>query len=246
MRKIITLLALIPTLCFGQWTQIGIHIEGTQSSGNVGQSVSINDSGQIISVGAPNKANSNGDNTGQVQVYELQGASWIPKGNPMSGINIGDKFGDDLKLSDNGEVVAIGAPGFITNPTTNGYAAVYEFNGTNWVQRGTDLVGSNVDDSYGTAVSLSSDGSIVAVAAEPFITASYIRVFQWDGTNWNQLGSDISTGIAGDAFGRRINLDADGTTLIASAVNHDSPLIILEERWFLNGMDLIGFKKDQI
>ena len=65
MKTLITLLALVPTLCFGQWTQLGNHIEGTQSSGRLGKSVSIDGTGQNISVGLPNKANSNGDNTGQ-------------------------------------------------------------------------------------------------------------------------------------------------------------------------------------
>jgi hypothetical protein len=253
MKTLITLFALVPTLCFGQWTQLGNHIEGTQSSGRLGRSVSIDGTGQNISVGLPNKANSNGDNTGQVQVYELQGATWALKGNSMSGINGGDNFGDDIKLSDNGNVVAIGAPGFTTSPTTNGFAAVYEFNGSNWIQRGLDLIGSSTDDSYGTAVSLSSDGSIVAVAAEPFVRASYIRVFQWNGTSWNQLGSDISTGMPGDGFGRWINLDSNGTTLVASAVNHDSPLtdigraMVFEwngSNWVQKGSDLIGDGED--
>ncbi|PTX58969.1 putative secreted protein (Por secretion system target) [Kordia periserrulae] len=253
MKKTISILFLFPVLCFAQWTQLGNHIEGTQSSGNLGQSVSINGTGQIISVGVPNKTNSTGNNTGQVQVYELQGANWTPKGNPINGINSGDKFGLTQELSDNGTVVAIGAPGFLTNPATSGYMRVYEFNGTDWVQRGSDLLGDTPNDSYGTEISLSADGSIVAVAAEPFITASYIRVFQWNGIAWSQLGIDISTGIAGDAFGRSISLSADGMTLIAGAVNHDSPstdigrAIVFEwngTNWVQKGTDLIGDEED--
>lgn len=253
MKTLTSILWALPFVSFAQWSPLGNQIVGSESSGNLGQSVSMNGSGQIIALGAPGQFDANNIRTGQVEVYELQANTWTLKGSVIDGLNSGDRFGIETALSDNGEVLAIGAPGFVTQPTTAGYASVYAFDGTNWLKRGADLMGTTPDDSYGTSISLNADGSIVAVAAEPFLSPSYIRVFQWDGTVWNQLGTDITTGLAGDGFGRWIDLSSNGLTLIASAVNHDLPLkdngraMVYEYNgvnWVQKGSDLIGDGRD--
>ncbi len=249
MKQLITLLALIPTLCFGQWTQLGNHIEGTQQNGYLGQSVSINDSGQVMSIGSHQNNNANGTNSGQVQIYELTGNTWTPKGNFIDGNGTGNVFGYDHEISDNGNVIAIGAPAFLANPDISGYASVYAFNGTNWVLRGSEFLGDAIDDNFGNAVSLSSDGSIVAIAAVPNNSISYIRVYQWDGTVWNQMGSDINDATVLDGFGRSIRLSSNGTTLVVGAEAHDTPstdigrLSVYEwngTNWIQKGTDIFG------
>ena len=42
---------------------------------------------------------------------------------------------------------------------------VYAWDGNAWVQRGSDIDGENAADNFGTAVSLSNDGTTVALGA---------------------------------------------------------------------------------
>ena len=58
---------------------------------------------------------------------------------------------------------------------------------------GSEINGQNNLDRFGFSVSLSSDGSIVASGAiyndDGGANSGHVRVFNWDGTNWNQLGN---------------------------------------------------------
>ena len=60
---------------------------------------------------------------------------------------------------------------------------------------GSDIDGEAAGDKSGTSVSLSSDGTIVAIGADNNdgngSDAGNVRVYVWNGTNWVQRGSDI-------------------------------------------------------
>jgi hypothetical protein len=89
---------------------------------------------------------------------------------------------------------------------------------------GQDLNGEFNADEFGTSVSLSSNGTILAVGApynphptplNPMARTGHVRVFVWDGTNWMQIGQDIDG--EGGRFGLHVKLSADGRRLAASA-----------------------------
>ena len=46
-----------------------------------------------------------------------------------------------------------------------GHVRVYGWNGSAWVQKGADIDGEDFSDMSGVSVSLSSDGTIVAIGA---------------------------------------------------------------------------------
>ena len=52
MKKTLTLLTLIPTICLGQWMQIGSAINGEAAGDASGRSISINSNGTVIAIGA--------------------------------------------------------------------------------------------------------------------------------------------------------------------------------------------------
>ncbi|MFM2388022.1 MAG: hypothetical protein RL660_2779 [Bacteroidota bacterium] len=248
MKRVLVLLILLPTFCFGQWLQVGNQISGTESGEALGTSTSISGNGQVFSVGAQSKDMINATNVGQVQVFEFTNGTWTPKGSAINGDGAGDFFGESQMLSEDGNVLAIGATGLIANPPNAGYVKIYEFNGTNWIQRGTSLVGTAIGDEFGDRISLSADGTTLAVSANP-IAAGYVKVFKWNGSAWNQLGSDLSSGILGDDFGKFLTLDSIGTTLVVGASYHDSPLVktgrlIVYEwngsNWNQKGTDIFG------
>ena len=72
---------------------------------------------------------------------------------------------------------------------------------------------------------MSSDGTTVAVGAKSNDGngdfAGHVRVFEFSGGSWSQLGSDIDAEAAGDNFGESIALSADGTTLAVGAPMND-------------------------
>ena len=99
-------------------------------------------------------------------------------------------FGSAVSLSSDGSAVAIGAPGPSRSPVVSAGEVklnVWDGTGSAWVQRGDVIGGEGLGDYAGSAVSLSSDGSIVAVGAGSTIDccccdsglAGHVRVYEW-------------------------------------------------------------------
>ncbi len=89
---------------------------------------------------------------------------------------------------------------------------------TSWEQLGLDIDGEADGDNSGESVSLSRDGTRVAIGAGTNGgSAGHVRVYQWDGSTWNQLGADIDGEAAGDNSGSSVSLSGDGTTVAIGA-----------------------------
>ena len=76
-----------------------------------------------------------------------------------------DYSGDSVSLSADGSVVAIGAYGNDGNGSDSGHVRIYQNVNGNWLQLGNDINGEAADDYSGGSVSLSADGSTVAIGA---------------------------------------------------------------------------------
>ena len=91
------------------WVQKGSKILGETSSEQFGYSISINEKGNLIAIGAPGYSG-----TGVVQIYEFDDADdpedWALYG---SRIVCEGQGGYSVSLSLNGLVVAIGSPGIV-------------------------------------------------------------------------------------------------------------------------------------
>jgi len=92
-----------------------------------------------------------------------------------------------------------------------------------WDQLGQNIEGETAAEFFGSAVSLNSDGSILAVGAFDWnATKGRVRVYQISAeSRWLQLGSDLYGLEQGDAFGRSVALSADGFMLVVGAPEHD-------------------------
>jgi hypothetical protein len=69
------------------------------------------------------------------------------------------------------------------------------------VQIGNDIDGDNADDWLGSSLSLSSDGSIVAIGAPQTNNNSdsgYVRIYENQSGTWVQIGQDIDGEAADD------------------------------------------------
>ena len=116
-------------------------------------------------------------------------------GADIDGDNAFDESGEAVAISADGNTVAIGARFNDGNGTNSGHARIYNYDGTNWVQVGADIDGENAGDQSGFAVAISADGNTVAIGAPRNdgngLNSGHARIYNFDGTNWHQVGADI-------------------------------------------------------
>ena len=93
-------------------------------------------------------------------------ANWAQMGANIPVDVVQDKSGRSVSLSVDGMVMAIGAPG---HDNDKGHVRVYHWDPSSsldWIQIGSDIDGADTNDRSGQSVSLSADGTIVAIGAE--------------------------------------------------------------------------------
>ncbi|MDN5212778.1 hypothetical protein QQ020_12005 [Fulvivirgaceae bacterium BMA12] len=223
------------------WRQVGDAIKGEAAGDRSGHSVSLSSDGSVLAIGAP-WSEGNGDFSGHVQVYEKVvdalspgGFKWEQIGSAIYGETTGDVSGRSVSLSSDGSVLAIGAPLNDGNGDFSGYVRVYEKvadalspGGFKWEQIGGAIYGEAAGDVSGRSVSLSSDGSVLAIGA-PLNdgngdNSGHVRVYERDGTialGWRQVGGAIEGEAEEDVSGRSVSLSSDGSVLAIGAPLND-------------------------
>ena len=213
------------------WTQLGLDISGTQLTERSGYSVSLSADGTTVAVGSYLYDTNNAD-VGRTRVYKYNTgtSSWVQLGLDISGTQVFEYSGASVSLSADGTTVAIGsywydkAGGTTDAGTEEGRTRVYKYNtGTSsWGQLGSDIMGTQQYENSGWSVSLSADGTMVAVGSRYYdVTGTNnegrTRIYKYIGTTWTQLGSDIMGTQTNEYSGYSVSLSADGTTV---AVGH--------------------------
>lgn len=204
----------------GTWAQIGEDIDGEAEFDNSGCSVSLSSDGSIVAIGA-NGNDGNGSSAGHVRIYQNSGGTWTQIGEDIDGEAEGDQSGYSVSLSSDGSMVAIGAPYNGGNGVWAGHVRIYQNTSGTWTQVGADIDAESEGDYSGFSVSLSSDGSTVAVGA-PYnqgsgYLAGHVRVFQYTDGTWTQMGADIDAEVAFDNCGTSVSLNSDGSTVAIGA-----------------------------
>ena len=209
------------------WTQIGSDIDGEAANDYSGRSVSLSSDGSTVAIGAYlNDGNGNtNDNRGHVRIYQNISDTWTQVGSDIDGEAANDSSGLSVSLSSDGSIVAIGAYQNDGNGSQSGHVRIYQNNSGTWSQVGSDIDGEGNYDGSGNSVSLSSDGSIVAIGA--YLNdgngnnSGHVRVYQNNSGTWEQIGSDIDGEAASDQSGYFVSLSSDGSTVAISAVGND-------------------------
>lgn len=186
------------------WVQRGDALLGEIVQQRVGDAVAVSTDGDTFSTAA-----------GPIRTFRWKENSWVELGEGITDQSANEGSTGTIALSSDGTVVAIGAEDRAGRP---GFARVYSFDGQAWVQLGTDLEGEANDDDFGSVLSLSSDGLIIAIGApgndDGGDDAGQARVYEYDGSDWIQLGSDIEGTEESLFLGRSVALGADGRTLV--------------------------------
>ena len=205
---------------FSQWIQLGSDIDGEAEGDRSGEAVSLSADGSIAAIGA-RWNHGTGDLSGHVRIFQWDGTGWIQRGNDIDGEVAWDRSGEELSLSADGNIVAISA----SEHGDSGHVRIFHWNGTGWIQRGSDIDGEAADDDSGYSVSLSDDGGIVAIGAVENDgngnKSGHVRIHQWNTTEWVQLGNDIDGEAAEDSSGWSVSLSSDGNIVAIGAAGND-------------------------
>ena len=208
-----------------EWVQMGEGILGEGDYDYWGQTVDISADGSRVIAGAPfNEDNLSGQ--GHARVYEWNGAAWEQLGNDINGEAEFDQAGNEVSISLDGQRVAIGAIAHDgSNGENAGHVRIFEWNGQDWIQMGQDIEGVAAHDICGDGVALDGDGNRVVVGSssndEGGNNAGHVRLFEWGGDYWTQVGTAVVGEFEEDAFGRNVDITADGRVFAASAYWND-------------------------
>jgi hypothetical protein len=215
-----------PTL----WTQVGQDIDGEAAGDESGNSVSMSSDGTRVAIGAWGNDPSTGSNAGHVRVYERgSGASLWTQVADIDGEAAGDWSGWSVSMSSDGTRVAIGAKYNDGTGSAAGHVRVYAESSGTWTQLGSDIDGEAASDESGYSVSISSDGTRVAIGAPLNDGTSAadtrignVRVYEWDNVSWSKVGSDIDGEAADDRSGYSVSMSSDGTRVAIGAARNGS------------------------
>lgn len=217
------------------WSQIGQDINGEAANDNSGFSISISDDGTVVAIGAGGN-DGNGSDSGHTRIYKNINGSWSQIGQDINGQAINDYSGGSVSLSGNGNIVALGALYNDDNGSDSGNVRVFEnLNGT-WTQIGSNINGEAVNDISGYRISLSKDGTTIAIAAPNNAAGGTgrgrIRIFKNINGNWSQVGQNINGIIDNESSGTDVTISRNGTIVAISSYGSNGFVKVFE---FING-----------
>ena len=218
----------------GTWSQIGSDIDGGGSSHLSGGSVRLSSDGNTVAVGGSRN----------VRIYKNESNIWTQIGNDINFVGIPNASGYIVSLSSDGGIVAI-SRSQVGNDTYYGIVRIFKNIEGTWTQIGNDINRKEAGDSFGSDVSLSSDGSIVAIG----VSYSYIgnndsglvQIYKNQSGTWTQIGNDINRGnITKDYFGSSVKLSNDGSIVTIGSIKNASIYKNQLGEWKQVGNDILS------
>lgn len=234
-----------------------IKATNPDSGDQLGRAIALSGDGTTLAAAAlyedsgetADPASNSIEDSGAVYVFLRDLSTWYQQAYLKAPvIDADDRFGWSLALSTNGDVLAVGYPyedGSGTSPMDNlapgsGAVAVFQRSGASWDERQYIKPGVvHPYDEFGSSVSLSGDGAVLAVGApgessdgtDPDDTSAHesgaVTLFQGGGGPWAQVAYVKATfvdsaGTFGDRFGSAVAFSPDGLTLAVGAVGESS------------------------
>ena len=211
------------------WDQIGSI---TSANGEYfGGIVELSDDGTKLAISSglfkdPTTYKNIGSYSGKVSVYSYNGSSWNTYGDIITG-NSGDLLGLSLSLNSNGNTLVIGSPGNSNNGFTfNGKVNIYNYDNENhtWVLK-KEITGQESPQSLGSALSLSSDGKLLAISSAPdyiddgnntstnYDSPCKVELYQFSDNSWNQIYNAIVENDVEHILGGSVSLSKNGKIL---------------------------------
>ena len=219
----VTLLVLLLSITTNAQTQVGNSIYGMPSD-HIGYAVDINGNGDKIAVASYVEDNLNG----AIRFYDIVDDTWVQLGNTILGTNQ-EGSGIAISFSDSGERVAIGSLYYdLGNVSRCGRVRIFDYNGNDWIQVGSDIIQAVEWNRFGRDVKLSADGNRVAIGADQYSVPlaeygkGFIAIYELENNDWAQIGENIDGSFEGDGFGIRLDFTDDGNTVGGLAIFSDA------------------------
>lgn len=196
-----------------EWNQIGNDVNTDFPNDTSIYRVSISSSGNVVAVGA---IITDTPSMGHVKIFEFNGFEWLQLGETLFGEWSDDNFGDSLSLSATGNRLIVGER---NGSNGRGNAIVFEYDGADWNQMGSVIVGDENQILFGFSVSISDNGQRIGITCNQFNVnglthAGLVRIFEYNGANWSQLGNDIFGENNEEHFGVDVSLSNNGNRVI--------------------------------
>ena len=247
------------------WDQVDyIKASNTGAGDRFGHALALSADGNTLAVGSMedsdavgvdgDQGNDRSGDSGAVYIFRFNGVIWNQQAYiKASNTQSGDRFGSAVSLSANGNTLLVGAPYEDSSGTgidgpqsedsagDSGAAYVFTSNGQSWSQV-SYIKASNTGpgDLFGSAVSISDDGTRLAVGApgessvatgidgdqsdNSLTRAGAAYMFVFNGTTWVQdayLKPFASSGV-GPGFGGALAVSGDGSTIVVGAAHEDN------------------------
>ncbi|HUL43483.1 MAG TPA: T9SS type A sorting domain-containing protein [Bacteroidota bacterium] len=211
------------------WTQQGVKLVGTGSSGYArqGQNIALSADGNTAIIGGPD--DNNGAGAIWVFVRDSSGV-WSQQGNKLVGTGASGSAhqAGAVALSGDGNTALVGG---YTDSNGMGAAWVFVRSSGVWFQQGNKLVGTGAvngssGSTQGVGVALSADGNTALITGSgdnDQFGAAWIFTRDTSGI-WTQQGNKlVGTGATGNAWqGSGGTLSADGNTAVIGALGDNN------------------------
>jgi WD40 repeat protein len=183
---------------------MGSPIAGLAGFSFTGGAVQLNSTGTVLAVGQEGQS--------RVLVFDWDGSNWLLK-DTIEGIQ---NFGNSISMDSSGHTLAIGGESL---PTSIGRVKVFQFNGTQYIQKGSSIDGQGDDLFFGweqNALALREDGNAFVAGSLGNVvggqTLGRARVMVFNGVDWVPDGI-VSGSVTDSQLGRSVCMNADGSTI---------------------------------
>lgn len=225
---------LIYKLTDGVWSQDSLVLASDAAANDgFGYSISISEDGLHLVVGARVEDSSGSTDNGAFYYFTRSGSTWTQQQKVLPPEGMGSDtyitFGASVKLSNNSNVLFVGAPARDGSSLSDaGKVFIYTRSGSTWTYS-TSIVSSDlsIQDNFGWSLDLSRDGTTLVVGAPgesinytgtPFNNGA-VYIFTGSGTSWTQQGGKLNASDpgTGNNLGLNVAISSNGNTVIASA-----------------------------
>lgn len=209
-----------------------------------GQAIAMNSAGDHIAVGS-RWGRKDGKAVGLVHIFVKKDDSWIEEHRlSASNADSGDKFGEAIALSSDGNTIAIGSPyedsanNDELDNTLRDAGAIYIFKKSNsiWNQKSYIKASNPKEENYfGSEISLSGNGTTLAVGvhsesstgennqnSSSLSRSGAVYIFKLINKDWKQVQLlKTENKEQSDSFGSSVSLNHNGNILAAGAPGED-------------------------
>ena len=233
----------------GQWVQAGQTI-ADGALNQLGQHVAVSNDGRTFIAGSSGAY-------AKVFSYDSLAQDWVQLGAPIPGdpnsCGGGDGTGHSVAINGDGTIVIVGSTDYDAGNDcfdNSGKARVFDWDGSQWVQRGGTLFGS-ANQRFGHAVSITDAGDKVVVGGPTPYGGSnrgIVRTFIYDqnASDWTEVLPAL-IGDLGDRMGSSIALDASGQYLAVGSTEdsstdpgHIDRYSFQNGSWAMDGTPVVG------